>query len=160
MSKKNFPKKLEERLKEIKAKDIMTKKVLTTKTDTSLFDIAKIMLDKKISGLPVTDDQGNLKGIITITDIFVNMGMIKYGTFEKSNFPSVNDFSIQSSMTNKVLAVSKEENLGKIIDLMIHRGIHTLPIVESGQLVGVIGRRDVIKQFYSLVKKIMSKKID
>jgi CBS domain-containing protein len=157
MAEKNFPKGLEERLKEIKAKDIMTKNIITTKTDASLFDIAEIMLNKKISGLPVIDDQGNLKGIITITDIFVNMGMIKYGTFEKSNTPSVNDFLVRSSMTDKVLAISKDENLGKIIDLMIHRGIHTLPVVESGQLAGVIGRRDVIKHFYSLVKEFLSK---
>jgi CBS domain-containing protein len=157
MAEKNFPKGLEERLKEIKAKDIMTKNIITTKSDASLFDIAEIMLNKKISGLPVIDDQGNLKGIITITDIFVNMGMIKYGTFEKSNTPSVNDFLVRSSMTDKVLAISKDENLGKIIDLMIHRGIHTLPVVESGQLAGVIGRRDVIKHFYSLVKEFLSK---
>jgi CBS domain-containing protein len=49
---------------------VMTRRVITVHADDLLLDIAQIMLDKKVSGLPVVDDRGYLVGIITESDIF------------------------------------------------------------------------------------------
>jgi acetoin utilization protein AcuB len=49
---------------------VMTRKVLTVKPDSSIVDAAQIMLDQKVSGLPVLDDTGSLVGILTESDIF------------------------------------------------------------------------------------------
>jgi len=49
---------------------IMTKKVLTVKPDTSIAEAARLMLDHKVGGLPVVDDQNHVLGIITESDIF------------------------------------------------------------------------------------------
>ncbi|MGB9712146.1 MAG: CBS and ACT domain-containing protein [Dissulfurimicrobium sp.] len=57
-------------LSEIKLKDIMTKEPITLKEDDSVEKAAVIMLENKISGLPVVNDQGAVTGIITQTDVF------------------------------------------------------------------------------------------
>lgn len=54
----------------LQVKDVMTKDVLTIKPDADVIDAAEIMLNKKVSGLPVVDDNGALVGIITESDIF------------------------------------------------------------------------------------------
>lgn len=49
---------------------IMTRNLLTVKPDSPILDAAEIMLEHKVSGLPVVDDNGSLLGIITESDIF------------------------------------------------------------------------------------------
>jgi len=52
------------------AEKVMTRKVTTIEQNKSILDAAQLMLDLKISGLPVLDDKGNLVGMITESDIF------------------------------------------------------------------------------------------
>src|SRR5512147_1429878 len=51
------------------AKDIMTKDVVTVKPDTSIEDLASLLVEHRISGVPVVDDSGNLYGIVTENDL-------------------------------------------------------------------------------------------
>ena len=53
----------------LKAKDIMTKDVITVKTDTTLEEFARILMKHHISGAPVVDEKGNLRGIATENDL-------------------------------------------------------------------------------------------
>ena len=142
---------IEKRLKEIKIKDIMCTAVISTTENSLLNDVADSMLQKKISGMPVLDENGHIKGIITITDLFVAMGVLKYGVaLEKGK--TLKEFPfVGTIMVKDVLTISQDIDLWQAIDMMIHRGIHTLPVVNEGKLVGVVGRRDVIKHFYSVV---------
>jgi acetoin utilization protein AcuB len=57
-------------LSKVKVQDVMTRKVITVKEDTPIEDAARIMVDNKIGGLPVVDDDNAVVGIITETDIF------------------------------------------------------------------------------------------
>ncbi len=55
---------------QLNVEKVMTRKVIVARPDDPLLDIAQIMLDRKISGLPVIDERGHLVGIITESDIF------------------------------------------------------------------------------------------
>ncbi len=55
---------------QLNVEKVMTRKVIVARPDDPLLDIAQIMLDRKISGLPVVDERGHLVGIITESDIF------------------------------------------------------------------------------------------
>lgn len=57
-------------LAKLKIKDIMTSNPQTTSPEMTIGEVAKIMMDKKISGLPVVDSQGQVVGVITESDIF------------------------------------------------------------------------------------------
>lgn len=72
-------------LSELKLKDIMTKDPLTVKPDDTVEYAAVLMLENKISGLPVVNDEGQVVGIITQTDIFklfVNITGIYYSPYQ------------------------------------------------------------------------------
>ena len=142
--------KLTEKLKQIKAKDIMTRDVLTVAKDETLADVAGLMINKRISGFPVLEDD-KIIGIITANDLFLVMDMIKTGEIPENNCQSCSP-KVSFAMSTEAITVSPETNLDEIIALMKYRNIHTLPITSHDKLVGVIGRRDVFKSFYLAVK--------
>ncbi len=142
---------LTDNLKQIKAKDIMTKDVVTVKKDDTLDDIAEMMINKRISGFPVLEDE-EIIGIITADDLFLVMDMIKTGEVLKNNSPDNELPRVSFAMSTEVITVSPEGNLDDIIALMKYRNVHTLPVVSNNKLVGVIGRRDVFSHFYCSLK--------
>jgi len=141
---------LTENLKQIKAKDIMTKDVITVTKNETLADVAELMINKRISGFPVLEDD-KLIGIITANDLFLVMDMIKTGEIPENNGQGCSP-KVSFAMSTEPITVNPETNLDEIIGLMKYRNIHTLPITSHNKLVGVIGRRDVFKSFYLAVK--------
>ena len=143
-----------DRLKQIKAKDIMTKEVITVNKEDTLADVAELMISKRISGFPVLEDN-EIIGIITANDLFMVMDMIKTGEILKNNSSNYSQPKVSFAMSTEVITVSQEGNLDEIIALMKYRNIHTLPVTSQNKLVGVIGRRDVFKSFYSVVRDLI-----
>ncbi|KUK85841.1 MAG: CBS domain containing membrane protein [candidate division TA06 bacterium 34_109] len=146
--------KLTEQLKQIKAKDIMTKEVITVKKEDTLAEVAELMISKRISGFPVVEDN-EIIGIITTNDLFLVMDMIKTGEILINNSSEYSQPKVSFAMSTEVITVSPEGNLDEIIALMKYRNIHTLPVTSQNKLVGVIGRRDVFKNFYSVVRDLI-----
>jgi CBS domain-containing protein len=144
---------LTDNLKKIKAKDIMTENVITVKKNNTLDDIAKLMIDKRISGFPVLE-KDEIIGIITADDLFMVMDLIKTGEILKDNSDDNSLPKVDFAMSAEFVTAEPETDLDEIIALMKYRNIHTLPIVRNNKLVGVIGRRDVFKNFYCTVKII------
>ncbi|MFC1754597.1 CBS domain-containing protein [Thermoproteota archaeon] len=139
----------EKKLKKLKARDIMSKFAITVREDMRLVEVAHLMMRFKISGLPVISKEGKIVGIITATDLFRTMGE---ATQESLSSGSLSDRSKPTSevMTREVCTVEKEATLSEIILTMCTKNIHTLPVVEGDEIIGIIGRRDVINSFYSL----------
>lgn len=148
-------KKLTIDLKKIKAKDIMTREVITVNKNETLDNVAKLMIDKRISGFPVLEDD-NLVGIITANDLFMVMDMIKTGETIKNNNSDGALPKVSYAMSTEIITVSPQANLDKIIALMKYRNVHTLPVLSGKKMVGIIGRRDVYKNFYCTVQGICS----
>ena len=145
---------LTKKLKLIKAKDIMTKDVITTKEDTSLAEIAKLMIKTRISGIPVIGKKGKLSGVITATDLFLVMDMIKSGDIVGDDMMPLSNPTVKFALSTGIIKIKKNTTLEEIITIMKYQNVHTLPVFEKNKLVGVIGRRDVFKNFYSTVKNL------
>jgi CBS domain-containing protein len=144
---------LNKKLKEIKAKDIMTRgNIVTVKEDAHLAQIADHMIKTRISGLPVVDDEGRVSGIITATDLFLLMDILKSGEVVETVLSNPYNPTVKFAMTYVVIKISPESTLGEIADIMKLRNVHTLPVYEGGEMVGIVGRRDVIKHFYTALK--------
>jgi CBS domain-containing protein len=144
---------LTDKLIQIKAKDIMTEDVITVKKDNTLDDVAEMMINKRISGFPVLE-KNEIIGIITADDLFLVMDMIKTGEVLKNNSAKNSLPKVSFAMSTQVFTVNPEANLNEIIALMKYRNVHTLPVVNKNELIGVIGRRDVFKSFYCALKGI------
>lgn len=142
------------RLTSLKAKDMMTRSVITVKKEMSLASLSEMILQKKISGVPVADDGGKVIGIVTATDLFTLMQMLKAGQIAENGKEGVCNPTVDFAMNHDVFSVSEETSLDEILNIMQSRNIHTLPVMKDGVLLGIIGRRDVLKYFYAIVKEL------
>ena len=106
---------LAKELKAVRAKDIMTKSIITTTQEATLTDVAVLMTKKRISGLPVVDRGKKIKGIITATDLFLVMDMIKYGDIIENDFMRVSNPTVKFAMSTEVVKIKKNTSPDKII---------------------------------------------
>ena len=141
---------LEVKLKRIKAMDIMSRYAITTAEETTIADIAHLMMRFKISGVPVLGKDKKICGIITATDLFKLMGKIVSDIERQMGFTDYYKMPVKSFMTTDVMTITPETTLYEIMKIMWERNIHTLPVVvlSKQEIMGVIGRRDVINSCY------------
>jgi CBS domain-containing protein len=144
----------------MKAKEIMEKEVITVKEDATIEQIAKILIEHKISGVPVVNDEGGIVGIVTEGDLllketgprlpdFVNVlgAIIYYNGVERyrEDFKKLMGGQAIEIMTNTVVTVSEDVDIDKVAKLMIKHGIKRIPVIKGDKIVGIISRADIIK---------------
>lgn len=144
----------------IKAKDIMTKDVITIKPDVGIEELAKILVEHKISGVPVVNDEGELIGIITENDLISRNKRLHIPTFIRLfdafimlERPSKMQEEIKRMMASKVgelcsknvITVTEDTPLEDIATIMAEKKIHLIPVVDGKKVVGIIGKVDIIK---------------
>ena len=144
----------------IKAKDIMTRDVVTVTPDTDILQAAKRLLENHFNGLPVVDDEGKLLGILCQDDLIVQQkrvplpsvftlldGMIPLfsGKQMEKEVEKMVAMKVSEAMTPNPRTVDPETAIEDIATIMVRKNIHTLPVLEEGKLVGVIGKEDVLR---------------
>ncbi len=143
----------------LKAKDIMTRMLISISPDTKITKAAEILIEKAINGIPVVDG-GKLVGILCQSDLIAQQkglpipslfaildGFIPLGSakqFEKA-FLKIAATTVADSMTHDPVTVQPETSIEEIAGLMVDKNFHTIPVVENGKLVGIIGKEDVLK---------------
>ena len=150
-----FLKELSARLKAIKARDIMTPEVATIPEDATLAEAAKVFRRRRISGMPVTNRQGKVVGVVTAKDLFIVMDMIASGEAIEDAAAALFTPTVLFAMSKITEKVTKGTPLDEIIALVKYRNLYTVPVFEGTRLAGVIGRRDIFKVFYTTVSDIV-----
>ena len=126
-------------LEKTKVKDLMTKEVLTVDCDEITVLAFEKLMKHKISAMPVLKD-GKMVGIVTATDLGHNLILdnYQYGT------------KVKSAMAKDVACVSSEDTIKDAVSVMFDKApgdsiINQLPVVDDGELVGIISDGDIIK---------------
>jgi len=142
------------------ARDIMTTEVITVKRETSLKDLAKILYEKHINGVPVVDDDGALIGIIcesdlirkdkklhipTVVTLFDAVFYLESPRRLKEELQRINATSVGDLYTKKVVTVRGDTPVEEIATLMTEKKIYTIPVVDGERIVGIIGKADLIR---------------
>lgn len=140
---------LKEKLNKLKVMDIMSRFAITTSPGTNITDLAHLLMRFKISGVPVMGDNQEILGIVTATDLFNTMEELFLKLHSGDDSGEFQKISVEDIMTKDVFTISDEASLYEAIQLMQEENIHTLPIINGKDIVGIIGRRDVINAFYS-----------
>jgi CBS domain-containing protein len=148
----------------LKVKDIMTKEVISVSPETEIANAAKILLEKRINGMPVMDAFGRLVGIICQSDLVVQQKAIPVPsvfTLLESYIPltsikridkemeKIAALTVKEAMTLEPVTVSPETDIEEVAKLMVDNKYHTLPVVEGGKVVGIVGKEDVLKTLLS-----------
>lgn len=147
---KQFHSAIERKLKSIQVSDLMSHEPITVDEDISLQSVAHILTKFRVSGLPVVDSSGTLKGIITATDLLNRIKRILSDIDEQKDPSQEFQIRVREVMTHPVVSIVESQSLYEAAKIMSDKNIHTLPVVRGGKMVGVIGRRDIIHVVYGL----------
>ncbi len=142
------------------AKDIMTKSVITVKPETSIEELSSILVKHAISGVPVVDDAGGLYGIVTENDLISRNKRLHIPTvvsfldaaiylessrkFEEE-VKRVAATKVSDICVRKVITIKEDTQLTDIATLMAEKKVYLLPVVTSGRIVGIVGKRDIVR---------------
>ena len=146
-------------------KDIMTTEVITVSTGDPVELCAKLMQENNLSGLPVLNEAGKVSGIVTEGDLIrrasrvkapgyleILGGLIYLGSPKKFVEELQRAMSLEAGqlMSKNLVTVTPEDTVEKAATLMVDKKISRLPVLdESGKLVGIISRRDIMGSLYS-----------
>lgn len=148
----------------MKVKDVMTRSVAAVGLSAPLREIYRIFCDKNIGGVPVTDGEGKLLGMVTKTeliDVLIPDYFDMIGDFlfiddlgaleEKLEFmPSLELFIAEDLMVADVISIDENASLMKAPVLMNKYNIRRLPVVkDDNKLVGIITRMDICKALFN-----------
>ena len=142
------------------AKDIMTKAVITVNPDTSIVELSSILVKNEISGVPVVDDSGMLYGIVTENDLIRRNQRLHIPTvvsfldaaiylesskkFEQE-VTRLTATRVGDICVRKVVTIGEDTTVVDIATIMSEKKVHLLPVVKAGKLVGIVGKRDMVK---------------
>lgn len=138
----------------MKVRDLMTTDPITTTSGTLLKDAARLMVQTKVSGLPVVDD-GRLVGIVTEGDFLRQEAnrdqpyrfSLLDALFGDDPTPPAAE-TVGEVMSEQVLTVSPDASLSEAARIMANRRVKRLPVLDDdGTLIGVISRADVVNAF-------------
>lgn len=141
----------------MRAADVMTTQVVAVGPDTPVSEAARLMLDRKVSALPVVDRRGKVVGIVSDGDL---MRRSESGTERRrswwlelvaSNAERARDFEkshgghVRNVMTAGAVTVLEETPVSEIVEILESRGIKRVPVVRDGRPVGIVSRADIMR---------------
>jgi CBS domain-containing protein len=114
------------------ASDIMTRRVYTITPQASVQEVAQLLNQERISGVPVIDDTGGqLIGIVTEADIIKNIGS--------------DDLRVGDIMSRQLTTVNEDTPVSEIATLLSERQIKRVPVVQNGRVIGIVSRADIVQ---------------
>ncbi len=117
------------------AKEIMDKKVITVNESDSLQDASKVLVKKRLSGIPVVNKKGSLIGFISERDI---IAAVSSNNFQK--------MKVSDAMVCKVTSVEENTPLEHISHLFTNKPVRRIPVTRKGRLIGIVSREDIINR--------------
>ena len=115
---------------QIPIREIMTTNVITVPGTMPVNDVARLLDEKRITGLPVVDERGHVIGVLSEFDIISRQG----GT-------------AADIMSPQVISVTEETDAEEVAQLLTNRRIRRVPVLAGGRLVGIVSRSDLVRLF-------------
>jgi CBS domain-containing protein len=148
-------------------RDIMSSPVITVRPETSIQDVARLMRDRHISGVPVVTADAELVGIVTEVDLIGQHAPLQEPHYISVLWATIplrfDDYSRYKEQVRHMLAVNAEQlmtedpatlhpedTLETAAGLMVKPGHSSVPVVENGRLVGIVTRTDLVRVIETL----------
>ena len=124
-------------MKSVKVGDYMSRRLVTFNRSDNVISAMGVLLDKKISGAPVVDSDGNLVGILSEVDL---MPIVMQDSYYDESFGIVADY-----MHSPVDTIDPDMDIYQLAERFHKEHRRRYPVVKNGKLVGQISRRDVLR---------------
>ncbi len=123
----------------VAAKILMTRPVICVREDTPVDEVMHVLLRHHISGVPVVDEKDRLVGMISELDL---LHMLQEQEQEQ--------IGIKNFVSREVISVPEDASIFEIAEIFLARRVRRLPVVTDGKVVGIISRRDLIRQIHQI----------
>jgi CBS domain-containing protein len=156
----------------MKTADIMTRNVISVRPDTTTLHAVGLMLQHRISGLPVVDGNGDVVGMVTEGDF---LRRVETGTQRQrprwvqflvgpgrlaEEYVHSSSRKVEEVMTRSVHTIDEDTPLSEAVDLMERHRIKRLPVLRDHQLVGIVSRANLLHALASLAREIKATPAD
>jgi CBS domain-containing protein len=140
-------------------REAMTPNVITVPPDKPLKDVARILIDAGITGLPVVDAAGTVVGVISEADFVVKgqgAGAVRHrrlarllGESEttRHQLAKLGARTAGEAMTSPAVTITPARTMAAAAAVMVERRVNRLPVVDDGRLVGIITRADLVRAY-------------
>ncbi len=140
-------------------KDIMTKNVITVSPEMDIHKLAKLFMEKNISGAPVVDKSGKLLGVVKEEGLIFQDKKVHLPTFINLSFgfltlgaeryneeiKKITASKVSSIMEKDIVTIYPNTEIEDVATLMIEKEVYYLPVVDKDKLVGVITNTDIVR---------------
>ena len=149
----------------LKVKDIMTTEVITVSPETEIVQATNLLLENRINGVPVTDDTGKVVGILCQSDLIAQQKKLPIPSFftllnglipliSKKNIEKqvqkIAAITVAQAMTPNPVTVQPDMDIEEVAALMVDRNFHSIPVVDEGELVGIVGKEDMLRTLITI----------
>jgi CBS domain-containing protein len=140
---------------EMRVKDVMTTDVVTVRPDTPLKDVARLLAEHGISGVPVVDDDGLVLGVVSEADVLykergepphrsILVWLLRH---EKNGALKFAAHAAAEAMTAPAHTIQSYRLVSTAAQQMLEQKVNRLPVVENGKLLGIVTRADLVRAF-------------
>jgi CBS domain-containing protein len=144
----------------LKVKDIMTRELITVSPETEIVRATKLLLENRINGVPVRDETGKLVGILCQSDLIAQQKKLPIPSFFtllnglipliskkeiEKQVRKIAAITVAQAMTPNPVTVQPDMNIEEVAALMVDHNFHTIPVVDEGELVGIVGKEDMLR---------------
>lgn len=137
--------------KAILVREVMATGLLTLRPDIPIFEAIPLLLKNRVSGAPVVDSDNKLVGILSEKDclrVFANEAFFSEGPGGR----------VEDYMSREVFTIDPDEDVFTAADIFLKHAFRRLPVVEDGNLVGQVSRRDILMTSLNIMKESPVKK--
>ena len=123
----------------MKAQDIMTRNPSCVTPDTRVQDAARLMKTEDVGIIPVVESQGSKKLVGVITDRDIAIRVVAEGIASSSS-------TVRDVMTSNITTSAPDDSVKDVMELMGREQVRRIPIVDKGELVGIIAQADIVRE--------------
>ena len=141
------------------ASDVMTREVTTVAPGTPVQEIATLLFQRRISGVPVVDAENRVLGMVSEGDLMVHAGAIGEAPRQRSwwlglfsdtsrsaeNYAKTHARTAADIMSKQVISVTEDQSLADVAKVLEKNRIKRVPVLRDGRLVGIISRANLLQ---------------
>ncbi len=138
----------------MRVRDVMTTSVISVTPDRPLREVAQLLTERKVSGLPVVGKDGWVLGVVSEADFLAHrpapearVGVLGRLLGRGTTSAKAEARTAGEAMTAPAITIAPEAPVREAADTMVRRKVNRLPVVEDGRLVGIVTRADLVRVF-------------
>jgi len=140
-------------------RDVMTTSVVTVRRTTPLKEVARLLVDRGISGVVVVDVDGTVLGVVSEGDLLVKEGgadairhrplarFLGESAESRAQLVKLEAVTAAEAMTAPAITITSGRSIHEAAAIMTARRVNRLPVVDDGQLVGIVSRADLVRAY-------------